>query len=395
MTENQSTIEPTFADLTTLRVGGEIDAFVATTTEAEFIDVVRAADAAGEPVLVLGGGSNLLVADEGFGGVVVQDRRTGVRVDSLDACGGASITVPAGHSMDDLVAEAVASGWVGLESLSGIPGTVGAAPVQNIGAYGQEISGTLASIRVWDRGLAKVRQLALAELGFGYRTSILKRSTQVVLGETDPLAPWYPSPRYVVLDVTFQLRLGTLSTPIAYPELARRLDVAVGDRSELAAVRRAVLELRDGKGMLVDPASAPDGRRATPDYDRWSAGSFFTNPIVPIDVVDLLPADAPRFPVRIPGGQTAMGSTVGETDPEVVKLSAAWLIEQAGFGKGYGVDGPGSPATLSTKHTLALTNRGSASTQDILRLAREVRDGVLARFGVELVAEPVLVGVAL
>lgn len=395
MTEDlRALAEPTFADLTTLRVGGDMDTLVRTTTEAELIDAVRAADDAGEPVLILGGGSNLLVADEGFSGVVIQDQRSGLRVESADSCGGANLTAPAGHSMDDLVAEVIDRGWVGVESLSGIPGTVGAAPVQNIGAYGQEISGSVANVRVWDRGRGRVRTLSLVDLDFGYRTSMLKRSTQMPHsragepGDVDPRAPWYPSPRYVVLDVSFQLRIGTLSTPIVYPELARRLGVDEGARAETSAVRDAVLELRGSKGMLLDTGDQPD-------YDRWSAGSFFTNPIIPADLVADLPEGVPVFPVRTATPTTTTGPALGTIDPSVVKVSAAWLIERAGFGKGYGVDGPDSAARVSTRHTLALTNRGHATANDIVRLAREVRGGVDAAFGIELVPEPVLVGVAL
>ena len=395
MTEDLRTLaEPTFADLTTLRVGGDMDTLVRTTTEAELIDAVRAADDAGEPVLILGGGSNLLVADEGFSGVVIQDQRSGLRVESADSCGGANLTAPAGHSMDDLVAEVIDRGWVGVESLSGIPGTVGAAPVQNIGAYGQEISGSVANVRVWDRGRGRVRTLSLVDLDFGYRTSMLKRSTQMPHsragepGDVDPRAPWYPSPRYVVLDVSLQLRIGTLSTPIVYPELARRLGVDEGARAETSEVREAVLELRGSKGMLLDTGDQPD-------YDRWSAGSFFTNPIIPADLVADLPEGVPVFPVRTATPTTTTGPALGTIDPSVVKVSAAWLIERAGFGKGYGVDGPDSAARVSTRHTLALTNRGHATANDVVRLAREVRGGVDAAFGIELVPEPVLVGVSL
>jgi UDP-N-acetylmuramate dehydrogenase len=396
VTEDLRTLaEPTFADLTTLRVGGDMDTLVRTSTEAELIDAVRAADDAGEPVLILGGGSNLLVADEGFAGVVIQDQRSGLRVESADSCGGANLTAPAGHSMDALVAEAVEREWVGIESLSGIPGTVGAAPVQNIGAYGQELSGSVANVRVWDRGQSRVRTLSLVDLDFGYRTSMLKRSTQVPHsrggepGDVDPRAPWYPSPRYVVLDVSFQLRLGSLSAPVVYPELARRLGVDEGARAGTAEVREAVLALRGGKGMLLDSG---DG---APDHDRWSAGSFFTNPIIPADLVADLPEGIPVFPVRTATPMTTTGPALGTVDPSVVKVSAAWLIEQAGFGKGFGVNGPDSAATVSTKHTLALTNRGHATADDVVRLAREVRAGVDAAFGIELVPEPVLVGVAL
>lgn len=379
---------PTLAELTTLRVGGPVDAYVEATTEAELVDAVRAADAAGEPLLVLGGGSNLLVADDGFAGVVVRDLRSGVEVTGEDGCGGANLVVPAGQDWDGLVSRAVAEGWVGVEALSGIPGTVGAAPVQNVGAYGQEVSGVVASVRTWDRALGRVRTLAVGELGFGYRTSLLKRSMHVRPEEEGGDDVWYPSPRWVVLEVNLQMRLGTLSAPVAYPELARTLGVQVGERAPSADVREAVLALRGRKGMLLDTG-------ATSDHDRWSAGSFFTNPVVPAAQAELLPADAPRYPVRSSRPVTTTGPSLGEIDPSLVKTSAAWLIEQAGFTKGFGVDGPGSTATLSTRHTLALTNRGGASAADVVRLARAVRDGVRERFGVELVPEPVLVGVAL
>lgn len=385
--------EPTLAELTTLRVGGPADRYVEVHDEAELIATVRAADDAGEPLLVLGGGSNLLVADEGFGGVVVRDLRQGVVVDAQDSCGGASFTAPAGQDWDALVARAVAEEWVGVEALSGIPGTVGAAPVQNVGAYGQEVAGVVSTVRVWDRERGRVRTLALGELGFGYRTSVLKRSMHVGEGgagpDGDASGPWYPSPRWVVLEVGFQTRLGSLSAPVAYPELARRLGVQVGERAPMADVRDAVLALRAGKGMLLD--GDPDA----PDHDRWSAGSFFTNPVVPADEADELPPEAPRYPVRSATPSRTTGPSLGEVDPTLVKTSAAWLIEHAGFGKGYGVHGTSSPATLSTRHTLALTNRGGASAADVLELARAVRDGVLDAFGVELVPEPVLVGASL
>lgn len=382
---------PTLAELTTLRVGGPVDRYVEAHSEAELVERVRAADEAGEPLLVLGGGSNLLVGDDGFAGVVVRDLRQGVVVDAQDSCGGASFTAPAGQDWDALVARAVAEEWVGVEALSGIPGTVGAAPVQNVGAYGQEVSGVVSTVRVWDRARSRVRTLALGELGFGYRTSVLKRSMhEVPEPGTDDAAtgPWYPSPRYVVLEVGFQTRLGSLSAPIGYPELARRLGVQVGERAPSADVRAAVLALRGGKGMLLDDPAAPD-------LDRWSAGSFFTNPVVPADQADLLPADAPRYPVRSATPSRTTGPSLGEVDPTLVKTSAAWLIEHAGFHRGFGVHGTASPATLSTKHTLALTNRGGASAADVVELARAVRDGVRDAFGVELVPEPVLVGVSL
>ncbi len=333
-------------DHTTLRLGGPARSWVRTTTEAELVDAVRRADEAGEPVLVLAGGSNVVVADAGFDGTVVEVATSGVQADVLDddpTCRGVVVTVAAGEDWDAFVATAVARRWVGVEALAGIPGSVGATPIQNVGAYGQEVSQTVAAVRVWDRRLRGVRTFAAGDCGFGYRTSRFK---------ADPS-------RHVVLDVTFQFRQGELGTPVTYGELARALDVEPGTRAPLTDVRRAVLGLRAGKGMVLDPG----------DHDTWSAGSFFTNPVVPADQV---PDGAPAWPQ--PDG--------------FVKTSAAWLIERAGFGKGYG-DGP---ARLSTKHTLALTNRGAATTADLLALARELRDGVEARFGIRLVNEPVLVG---
>jgi UDP-N-acetylmuramate dehydrogenase len=336
-------------DHTTLRLGGPARAWVRATTEADLVDAVRRCDEAGEPVLVLGGGSNLVVADEGFDGTVVEVATTGVRADvegDDPTCGGVVVTVAAGEAWDPFVATAVERGWVGVEALSGIPGSVGATPIQNVGAYGQEVSATISRVRVWDRRLRGVRTFAAADCGFGYRSSRFK---------ADPS-------RHVVLDVTFQLRQGGLGEPVRYAELARTLGVEQGDRAPLAAVRRAVLALRTGKGMVLE----------ADDHDTWSAGSFFTNPVL---APDLVPEGAPAWPQ--PDGS--------------VKTSAAWLIEHSGFGKGYG-DGA---ARLSTKHTLALTNRGNATTDDLLALAREIRDGVEARFGIRLVNEPVLVGCSL
>jgi UDP-N-acetylmuramate dehydrogenase len=352
-----STRIPTLAELTTLRVGGPAARFVETTTEAELIEVVRTADDAGEPLLVL-------VADAGFDGVVVRDLRTGVTTPDHSACAGVSVAVPAGTPWDVVVAHAVGARLFGIEALSGIPGSAGATPVQNVGAYGQEVAQSIATVRTWDRALARVRTLAFGDLGFAYRTSLLKRSMRPEAA--DPRAPWSPTPRYVVLDLTLQLRVGPLSAPIAYAELARALDVAVGERAPLADVRAAVLALRAHKGMVLDPS----------DPDTTSAGSFFTNPVLPDAVAARLPDGAPRYPAG--GG--------------LVKTSAAWLIENAGFGRGYGLPGP---AALSTKHALALTNRGGASAAELLTLAREVRAGVRARFGIDLEPEPVLIGAGL
>jgi UDP-N-acetylmuramate dehydrogenase len=333
------------ANHTTLHVGGPAADFVVATSETELIEAVRGADDAGKPLLVLGGGSNVLVSDSGFDGRVVAVRTSGVRSDA-DACGGAVVRVAAGESWDDLVAQAVDEGWLGVEALSGIPGLVGATPIQNVGAYGQEVSQTIASVRCWDRQAGEVRTLFNRDCRFGYRTSRLKQEPG----------------RWVVLEVVFQLRLGDLGAPIAYAELARRLGVEIGDRVALADVRAGVLALRRGKGMVLDQS----------DHDTWSAGSFFTNPVL---TADRVPEGAPAWPQ--PDG--------------TVKTSAAWLIEQAGFERGHGND----RAALSGKHTLALTNRGGATATDLVTLAREIRDGVRERFGIELVTEPVLVGCSL
>jgi len=323
-------------------------------TEAELIEAVSKADREGHQVLVLGGGSNVVVADEGFDGTVVEVPTRGIESDVGDdvdaSCSGATVKVAAGEPWDPFVALATERRWAGIEALAGIPGHVGATPIQNVGAYGQEVSQTIASVRVWDRRLRGVRTFAAADCGFGYRTSRFKQ---------DP-------GRHVVLDVTFQLRLGTYGPPIEYAELARTLNLEVGERALITSVREAVLTLRSRKGMVLDPD----------DHDTWSAGSFFTNPVLPADQV---PAGAPAWPQ--PDG---LGG-------RLVKTSAAWLIEHAGFAKGHGNE----RVSLSTKHTLALTNRGAATTTDLLDLAREVRDGVLGKFGVTLVNEPVLVGCTL
>lgn len=375
-------VNPRLAERTTLRLGGPAAQYLETDTEAALVAAVRAADDAGEPLLVIGGGSNLVVADEGFPGTVVRDVRSGMTVEGeTGVCGGASLRVPAGTPWEDVVERCVSEGWVGVEALTGIPGATGASPVQNIGAYGQEVAGVVSSVRVWDREQARVRTLAVGELGFGYRTSLLKRSLRTEGPDGGP-SRWAPTPRYVVLDVGFQLRLGTMSAPIAYPELAALLDVPVGQRAPLAEVRAAVRRLRARKGMLLDAA----------DPDTWSAGSFFTNPVLPLDLADTLPDGAPRYPVRSPVPETTTGASLGAIDAGLVKTSAAWLIEHAGFGRGFGL--PGS-VSVSTKHTLALTNRGDGTTADLLALARRVRDGVRDQFGVTLEPEPVLVGVTL
>ncbi len=347
-------MSPLLADRTTLRLGGAARRLVTADSADTLVEQVAEADRRGDQVLVLGGGSNLVVADEGFPGLVVDVASRGVEVES-DACGGAMVTVAAGETWEDLVARAVDQGWIGIEALAGIPGRVGATPIQNVGAYGQEVGDTVARVRAYDREESRVRTLTASECGFGYRWSRFKAEPG----------------RWVVLEVTFQFRLGSLGAPVRYAELARTLGIDVDERAPAAEVREAVLGLRRRKGMVLDAA----------DRDTWSAGSFFTNPVVaPEDVPD----GAPAWPVT---GQ------VGSSDrPERVKTSAGWLIEHAGFGKGYGLDREGARVGLSTKHTLALTNRGGATTEELLELAREVRDGVAQRFGITLVNEPVLVG---
>jgi UDP-N-acetylmuramate dehydrogenase len=332
------------AELTTLRLGGPAPAVIEATTEDALVESVRIADEGGDPPLLVAGGSNLVVADEGVDRTVIRVLTQGVVVD-LDSCSGAMVTVQAGETWDAIVARAIDEGWVGVEALSGIPGSVGATPIQNVGAYGQEVAQTIASVRVFDRYDRKIQTIAAADCGFTYRSSRFKVEPN----------------RFVILTVTFQLASGDLGAPVAYAELARTLGVEIGERAPAARVREAVLELRRGKGMVLD----------ADDHDTWSAGSFFTNPILPAAEAETLPADAPRF-VQPDGS---------------VKTSAAWLIEKAGFSRGHG----SSRVSLSTKHTLAITNRGGATTDELLTLAREIRDGVREAFGITLVPEPVLV----
>jgi UDP-N-acetylmuramate dehydrogenase len=347
------------AGYTTLRLGGPAARFVQARRAADVVDAVCAADAAGEPLLVLGGGSNLVIADDGFAGTVVRVATSGSGYDRLGD-GSVQVTVEAGMDWDATVARTVAEDLGGLECLSGIPGLVGATPVQNVGAYGVEVADLLVSVDLLDRRSGQVRTVAADALGLGYRTSVLKGADSAV-----------------VLRVRFVLADGGRSAPIRYAELARMLGVPTGTRVPVADARDAVLELRRGKGMLLDPV----------DHDTWSAGSFFTNPVLS-DAE--LPAVLARVHARLGAGvvlPTYPGG-VGAT-----KLSAGWLIERAGFTRGHA--GPGGRAALSGKHTLALTNRGGASTEDLLALARDVADGVLAAFGVVLKPEPVLVGCAL
>ena len=343
------------AELTTLRLGGPPRRLVEARSEDEVVAAVREADDAGEPLLVLAGGSNVVVADDGFPGTVLLVGTRGTeREDGPDAV---RLTVQAGEPWDPFVAGTVADGLAGVECLAGIPGSIGATPIQNVGAYGQEVAETIVAVRAYDRRRQQVVALSPQECGFAYRSSVFKRTPG----------------RWVVLAVTFALAPGEASQPIRYAELARALGVEPGERAPLAAVRDAVLALRRAKGMVVDSR----------DPDSVSAGSFFTNPILEPEAFAALERRAREQlgdDVRVPAWPEADGR---------VKTSAAWLIERAGFAKGHG--DPGTVA-ISSKHTLALTNRGDGTTVLLVGLAREIADGVRARFGVDLVPEPVFVG---
>ncbi|GAQ56657.1 UDP-N-acetylmuramate dehydrogenase [Streptomyces acidiscabies] len=342
------------APLTTFRLGGPASRLVTATTDAEVIEAVREADAAGTPLLIVGGGSNLVVGDKGFDGTAL---RIATRGSELS---GTTLELAAGEVWTDAVARAVDAGLAGIECLAGIPGSAGATPIQNVGAYGQEVSSTITEVVAYDRRAGETVTLSAAECAFSYRHSRFKADPE----------------RYVVLRVRFALEdAGGLSAPLKYAETARALGVEAGERVALGAARETVLKLRAGKGMVLDAE----------DHDTWSAGSFFTNPI-------LADAEFAAFRARV-------GERLGEgTEPPAypageghTKTSAAWLIDRAGFTKGYGT----GPARLSTKHTLALTNRGAATTEDLLALAREIVTGVETAFGVTLVNEPVMVGVSL
>jgi UDP-N-acetylmuramate dehydrogenase len=353
---------------TTLGLGGPAGQLADCGTDEQIVSAVREADQAGEPVLVLGGGSNLVVADEGFPGTVVRITSRGVAVDADGDT--AAVTVAAGEPWDALVEWTVREGMAGLECLSGIPGLAGATPIQNVGAYGQDVAETITSVRAFDRERDEIVQFSGAECGFGYRTSSFKRA-----------AAGMATGRFVVLRVTFALRRPprsgpALSAPVGYAELAARLGVEAGERVPLAQARAAVLALRRGKGMVLDPA----------DPDSRSAGSFFTNPVLTTaQFAELQRRAAARCGPGTPVPQFA-------ANDGTVKVPAAWLIERAGFAKGYPA---GGQARISTKHTLALTHPGGGTTAGLLALATEITAGVRAAFGVDLSNEPVLVGVTL
>ncbi|MFE7518132.1 UDP-N-acetylmuramate dehydrogenase [Streptomyces halstedii] len=342
------------APLTTFRLGGPAARLLTATTDDEVIAAIREADRSGTPLLVIGGGSNLVIGDKGFDGTALRVATKGF------ALSGTTLELAAGEVWTDAVARTVEAGLAGIECLAGIPGSAGATPIQNVGAYGQEVSSVVTEVVAYDRHTGESVTLPNEACAFAYRHSRFK-------AEPD---------RFVVLRVRFALEdAGGLSAPLRYPETARAMGVEQGDRVPLAEARETVLRLRAGKGMVLDPD----------DHDTWSAGSFFTNPILDGDahaaflarVTERLGADV--VPPAFPAGEGRF------------KTSAAWLIDKAGFTKGYGT----GSARISTKHTLALTNRGDATTEDLLMLAREVVDGVREAFGVTLVNEPVTVGVSL
>ncbi len=469
-------VSPRFADITTIGVGGAIAHFVEAHSRDEFINAVCFADDEKLPLLVIGGGSNLLISDENFPGVVVRDARHAIHIlgsDSgdakadakADAIGDANsdshaapaltIRADAGVRWDAFVAFAVSHGLSGIEALSGIPGTVGASVVQNIGAYGQEVSTSVKEVEVWDRKTTSTKHLTASEMGFGYRMSALKES--MYTAPAQPADRYFPTPRYIVLSVTFTLTCQSYGV-VNYSQLARALNSEVGAHMPIEQMRRMVLRVRAGKGMVEDATryknqwmrtllqpidvddadnllasfklSAQDYQSANspaapqqsdaasegaaerengavdvklqdvdeqlvlsgipssaeisgqPTYDRHSCGSFFMNPILSVEDAEKLPEDAPRFAASMPG-----------TEEEGVKTSAAWLIDHAGFHKGF--TGTAPQASLSTLHTLALTNRGEASSEDVRSLARIIQEGVQKRFGIWLVPEPVCVGVDL
>ncbi len=329
---------------TSLRVGGPATKIVQVSTEAQIIAAIE--EAGDTPILIMGGGTNVLIADKGFEGTVIRISNNSVQAE-VDACSGATLTIGAGEDWDVFVQTTITSGFAGLETLSGIPGTVGASPIQNIGAYGHEVSEFITRVRTYDRQEKAVKTFTNSECQFSYRNSLFKS---------------HPG-RYVVLDVQFQIRRGEFSDPITYLELAKKLGVQPGDKAPVVATREAVLALRASKGMLL----------STEDHDSWSAGSFFTNPIISQQAADALPNAAPKWPLN--DGR--------------VKISAAWLIENAGMHKGDEVGG----ARISTKHVLALTNSGDATAADIAELAKRARDHVKEIFGITLEAEVNLIGI--
>ena len=373
---------PALAAYTTLGLGGPAREFVSAGTEQELIDAVRSADEAGEPVLLIGGGSNLVISDAGFPGTVIHVNTRGLR-SAVAGDGAVDVTVAAGEDWDDVVATTVAEGLAGLEPLSGIPGRAGATPIQNVGAYGREVAEVITQVRVYDRREHQVSTAANEWCSFSYRGSLFKSGRPESLipwpggaaGQGAAGPPWAGGqPRFVVLDVTFRLARKPLSAPVRYAELAAELGVGMGEQGHVGEVRAAVLKIRARKGMVLSPG----------DPDTRSAGSFFTNPVLTAgELAQVEAAAAAHGSGQVPRYDAGEG---------LLKVPAAWLIEHAGFAKGYGAPGP---ARVSSKHTLALVNAGSATTADLLALAREIVSGVRARFGVTLTPEPILIGVSL
>lgn len=351
------------ATMTTLRLGGPARRVIAPDREAELVEAVREIDARREKLLVVGGGSNLVVGDDGFDGTVLRMTTRGIDVTNGggSVAGGGEpvlVTAAAGEPWDDFVTRCVDDGLSGVECLGGIPGLVGAVPMQNVGAYGQDVSETIARVRTWDRATRTVVDFDREACGFAYRSSVFRGRDG-----------------HVILSVTFALAKSAAGAPIRYAELARALGVKEGERAPLARVRETVVALRRGKGMVLDEG----------DHDTWSAGSFFTNPILDAGELARL---RERVTLLLGAGQVM--PVFPEPDGRT-KVSAAWLIERAGFTKGHAM----GPAAISSKHALALTNRGQATTRDLLALARAIRAGVREKLGVVLENEPVLVGVTL
>ena len=434
------TMQPNFADLTTIGVGGEILHFIQPTSRVAVIEAIEDADEKGLPLCVIGGGSNMLVSDNPFNGVVVRDARRTISVqdeaspaeDGVDKSGShiVHVNAEAGCNWDDFVSHVISLGLEGVEGLSGIPGTVGASVVQNIGAYGQEVSQSVKSVEVWDRKNKITSELSCEDMHFGYRTSLLKQSMYEDHVNSAKKSEFFPTPRYVVLSVTFCLKHSETGV-VSHSQLAHALNVSLGERMSTSAIRREVLRVRASKGMLEDAtryenvwmrgSKSVDGvrealRLQSEDYvtgawhdgddlysDRHSCGSFFMNPILSVDDASRLPKDAPRFDATLPDGSLG------------VKTSAAWLIDHAGFHKGFKLsdvegascEGAGDSAGegagdgerkscnagLSSLHTLALTNRHNATCEDVASLARAIIDGVYRSFNVRLVPEPVVIGV--
>jgi len=375
-------IEPVpLAQLTTLRTGGVAEHMVEATTRDELVRVLREVWASGEPWLVIGGGSNLFIGDDPVPGTVIRVRTRGIQASPSPRPGHVRLTVEAGHDWDDLVRYAVAEGLAGIEAMSGIPGTVGAAPVQNIGAYGQEIVQTLVEVELLDEDTGELSVVSAAELGLGFRTSVLKHH----YGSE-------PERRAVIVSVTLDLEhVGGGDRALPGEQLRTALGVAPGASVSLGWVRDHVLATRAAKGMVLDDA----------DPDTYSAGSFFQNAIVSESFARTLPAACPRWPLNPPVDPVTvipLAAYDGYVPPPLVqnsdvKVSAAWLIEHSGLRRGFRL--PHSRAALSGKHALALTNRGTATAAEIAELARFIQGRVQSEFGLILQPEPVLVGVEL